>query len=174
LLALAGMSQIHEVGDIQVNEDLSFLRKEWRFQRIGWFLMLLFVLVGLSGALGRGPLSKATDGDSNSLAISYERIIRHSADTQLQLALGRALREDTVRVYITAGYLQAFEVRNIIPEPISSGVRGPYAYYDFVRDPRTQFSGITLHLISESYWTRRAILFTSGAAPLHVHQFILP
>ena len=168
------MSEIHQVGDIQVNEDLSFLRKEWRFQRIGWILMLLFVLLGISGALGRGPLSKVSEGDENSLAVSYEGIIRHGADTQLEIVAGRALRSDTLRLYVTAGYLKAFEVRNIIPEPISSGIRGPYVYYDFLRDPRAQSSGITFHMTPERYWGRRARVFTSGAAPLHVHQFTLP
>jgi hypothetical protein len=168
------MSQLHEVGDIQVNEDLSFLRKEWRFQRTGWLLMLLFVLIGISGALGRGPLSKASDGDSASFAVFYERIIRHGADTQIDIVAGRALHADTLRVYITAGFMEAFEIRNIIPEPVSSGIRGPYVYYDFLRDSRAQFSGITFHMTPERYWGRRARVFTSGAAPLHVHQFTLP
>jgi hypothetical protein len=174
LLAHAGMSDLHEVGDIQVNEDLSFLRKEWRFQRIGWIAMLLLVALGLSGALGRGPLSHVTDGDNNSLAVSYDRVIRHSADTKLKIVAGRALRADTLRVYITSGYMDAFEVRNIIPEPVSSGIRGPYVYYDFLRDPRARFSAITFHLTAEEYWRRRANVFTSGAVPLHVHQIILP
>ena len=171
---MPSMSGLHDVGDIQVNEDLSFLRKEWRFQRIGWIAMLLFVILGLAGALGRGPLANVTDGDTATLAVSYERIIRHAADTQLEIVAGRALREDTLRIYITSGFLKAFEVRNIIPEPVSSGVRGPYVYYDFLRDPRARFSEITFHLIAEGYSRRRARVFTSGAAPLHVHQFILP
>ena len=171
---MRAMSELHEVGDIQVNEDLSFLRKEWRFQRIGWLGMALFVLLGLSGAFGRGPLSNVTDGDNATLAISYERIIRHAADSRLEIVAGEALRADTLRIYITAGYLKGFEVRSIIPEPISSGVRGPYAYYDFLRDPGAGSSEITFRLTPETYWGRRARVFTSGAAPLHVHQFILP
>ena|SRR5687768_5760927 len=171
---MRAMSELHEVGDIQVNEDLSFLRKEWRFQRIGWGAMLLFVLLGLSGALGRGPLSKAKAGNTATFALSYERLIRHAADTRLQITAGSTLRGDTLRVYVTSGYLNAFEIRNIVPEPISSGVRGPYVYYDFMRDPRSRVSEITFHLIAEAYWTKRARIFTSGADPLHIHQFIMP
>jgi hypothetical protein len=168
------MSEPHAVGDIQVNEDLSFLRKEWRVQRIGWLAMLVFVLLALVGAFGRGPLANVTDGDPATLAIAYERMIRHSADTQLEIIAGRALRADTLRVYITSGYLKAFELRSIVPEPVASGVRGPYVYYDFVRDPRTRSSEITFNLIAEGYARKRARVFTTGAAPLHVHQFILP
>jgi hypothetical protein len=168
------MSDPHEVGDIQVNEDLSFLRKEWRFQRIGWIAMLLFVLLGLSGALGRGPLSKATVGDAATLAVSYDRIIRHSSEGRLEIIVGSTLRTDTLRIFITSAYLKEFEIRDIIPEPVSSGVRGPYVYYDFVRERRAISSEINIQLSARSYWMKRAHVFTSGTPPLRVDQFILP
>jgi hypothetical protein len=168
------MSEVREVGKIQVEEDLDFLRKEWRYQQVGWFAMASFIVLGLAGALGRGPLSKAEAGDASTFAVSYERIIRHGTDTQLRMTAGNGLRDDTLRVFITSRYLQSFQIRDISPRPVSSGVRGSYVYFDFLRDPRSQSSEITFQLDAESYWKKRAIVFTSGAAPLHVHQSILP
>lgn len=167
------MSQVPEVGRIQVEQDLNLLRKEWRFQRIGWVAMLVFVLLGFAGALGRGPLADSDVGDPATLALSYDRIVRHGADTRLELTAGPRLDGDPVRIFFSAKYLDSFEILGIIPQPVSSGMRGDDVYYDFPRDS-LRTTVITLHLDARGYWFARARIAAGNARPLEFRQLILP
>lgn len=169
------MSELHEVGRIQINEDLEFLRKEWRIQRIGWIVMLLTLLLGLAGAFGRGPLAAADAGNRDTLAVSYDRIVRHGAETEVRITAGPRLHSDTLlRIFISADYLHATHVMDVIPEPVASGTKGEFVYYDFQRlDPGTS-SEIVLHLNAISYWSTGARIFAHGARPVDFDQVILP
>src|SRR3712207_4138009 len=51
------MSETTRVGDLEVAEDLTFQRREWAAQRVGWVLLALVIAAALAGLLGRGPLS---------------------------------------------------------------------------------------------------------------------
>ena len=171
---LSGMSEIHEVGDIQISEDLGFLRREWRFQRIGWFAMLAIILVGLAGGFGRGVLSHESVGDPASFHISYERLLRHGADSKIAVTIGPGLAQDTVRLYVTAEYLHELEVRTITPEPSASGVRGPYVFYDIPRGDRSRASEVVFILNPHTYWSVGARIFAEGTPQLEIRQTILP
>lgn len=169
------MSDIHEVGRIQINEDLDFLRREWRIQRIGWIAMLLTILLGLAGALGRGPLAATQTGDPATLAIAYDRIIRHGAATEVRITAGPSLPADTMlRVLVSARYLNTAVVADIIPEPTASGVSGDFIYYDFPRLDTAAPSRIVLRLNANGYWRAGGRILVRGAAPVEVHQVILP
>ncbi len=50
-----------------VEEDIGFQRKVWRFERIGWYALLLIIVLTLAGVFSKGPLSSkhavSTDGN---------------------------------------------------------------------------------------------------------------
>ena len=48
------------VGDLEIDQDLRFQKREWAFERASWVVMALVVLAGLLGLLGRGPMSDQT------------------------------------------------------------------------------------------------------------------
>lgn len=169
------MSDVHEVGRIQINEDLAFLRKEWRVQRIGWVAMLLVTVLGLAGALGRGPLAAVDAGDRNTLSVSYERIVRHAALTEVRLTVGPALPQDTtLRVFISARYMERMRIMEITPRPAGSGASGEFIYYDFVRLDPASPSGIVFQLEPQGYWRTGARVTLRGAQPVVLNQVILP
>jgi hypothetical protein len=68
------MPGVTRIGDLEIQQDLNYQRREWRIQRLGWVVMRLVILAALLGLLGNGPLSKAsvtaTDG---SLRLDYHR-----------------------------------------------------------------------------------------------------
>lgn len=164
-----------KVGEIEVSEDLDFLRKEWRIQRVGWVGLLLFVLAGLSGLMGHGPYSGQRIGNADTLLLSYDRAIRHDAQTHLRLTIAPALSADTsVTLYISNRYLSDFNIENVIPEPQSSGVSGDFVYYEFLRaDPRHTAS-ITFGLKAKGYGSTRATIALRGGARLQFSQFVWP
>jgi hypothetical protein len=169
------MSELHEVGDIQVNEDLVFLDKEWRFQRIGWFVIGLILLLAALGAFGRGLLSDDQIGDPNTLHADYHRILRHGADTDLTLRVGPSTSQDsTVRLLISTEYLKDFEVVDIKPEPSASGTADGVFFYEFERSDPASSVAIIMTLKPQGFWSQNATLGLPGSTPLKFNQFVLP
>lgn len=169
------MSDVHEVGRIQITENLDFQKTEWRVQRIGWIVMTLIVLLGLAGAFGRGPLAAAAAGNRDTLAVSYDRIVRHGAETEVRITAGPALPPDTLlRIFISARYLHAAHIMDVIPEPVASGASGEFVYYDFRRLDPAASTEIVLHVNANSYWRTGARVFVRGAQPIDFNQVILP
>ncbi|MEN5223510.1 MULTISPECIES: hypothetical protein [Pseudomonas] len=39
-----------------VEEDMRMQQRVWRFERVGWYALVLVVLLGLAGLFGNGPL----------------------------------------------------------------------------------------------------------------------
>ena len=42
-----------------VREDMRFQRRSWALERVGWAVLALIAIAGLTGALGNGPASRA-------------------------------------------------------------------------------------------------------------------
>lgn len=112
---------------LQIHQHEAFQRREWRAQRIGWVLVLLFVLAALAGLLGGGPWSwsTATTADGQ-VQVHYERFAHLEADDQLTVTVSsEAVTGDSVDVEIAEGWLRAVDVDGIVPEPMEQ-VTTPY------------------------------------------------
>ena len=169
------MSELREIGDIQLNEDMRFLRREWRAQRVGWIAMLVFLVLGLAGVLGRGPVSKAERGDRASFGVSYERIIRHAAETEVSFHFGAGLQKDSVlKLYISGDYLHDFTISDIVPEPAASGSSGSFVYYTFTRPNARQPGRVVFHMRPNGFWGKTATSALQGATAIRFNQFVLP
>src|SRR5699024_9285199 len=99
-----------------------FQRREWRAQRIGWALLVAFVLAGLLGVLGTGPLSWATAG-TGPVTVRYDRVIHHEADETIRLTFApQAVRAGTVTVEVTGPWTSAMDISDIHPQPSGATV----------------------------------------------------
>jgi hypothetical protein len=132
------MAAIEPVGDLEHERDLTFQRREWRAQRIGWVVMVLLLLVGLSGILGSGPLSTATVA-SGPLQFDYARFERRHAPTEVEVAIGQgAVRDEQVALWLSTDYLEAIEITSIMPEPEEVEVMGDRVVYHFAAEPAAE------------------------------------
>src|SRR5688572_13697292 len=103
--------------DLEIDEDLEFQQKEWRAQRIGFALLISFVLAALLGVTGMGgPLSHATAGDrSAAVFVEFERFVRRGAMSTIRLHL-RA-NPGAVRFWVSAPYFEHVRVESVMPQP---------------------------------------------------------
>lgn len=108
------MAEIQKVGDLEIDQDLAFQRREWGIQRLAWALMALLVLLGLVGLFGPGPLSSTTVGQPG-LSASFYRFVRYEDLTTLRLELQPSGSE--ARLWLSRGYAQAAGIQRINPEP---------------------------------------------------------
>lgn len=169
------MGEPKKVGKIQVEEDLQFLKREWRFQRIGWAGMALILLAGVLGAFGRGALSHARAGDLRIFAAEYSRIIRHGAIDELTIFVGPGLQADSVvRISVSSAYLTEFEIEDIQPEPATHKQSGDYTILEFLRtDARTPVR-VSVKLRPNNYGSVSARMQLLGSNTLNIRQFIMP
>jgi hypothetical protein len=50
--------ELKKVGDLEIGEDLKFEKWQWTVERIGWLVMVGFIVAAMLGAFGRGLFSK--------------------------------------------------------------------------------------------------------------------
>jgi hypothetical protein len=169
------MGEPKRVGKIQVEEDLQFLKREWRFQRIGWVGMALVLLAGVLGAFGRGALSHARAGDSRIFGAEYSRVIRHGATDELTIFVGPGLQADSaIHIAISRAYLAEFAIEDVQPEPTTQHQSGDYTVYEFLRaDPRMPLR-VNIQMRPNNYGAVSARLQLVGSNTLEVRQFIMP
>lgn len=105
-----------------VQEDMGFQRRSWIVERIGWATLVLIALIGLSGALGVGPLSwqRASGG---SLSVEYERFQRATRLARFTFDVKGQSGPD-VRLRLSEAFQKNFEVADIQPRPTHSAA-GP-------------------------------------------------
>lgn len=105
-------------GELEVDEDLAFQRREWVAQRIVWGLMALFVLAAAVGLLGSGPLSHARIDVPALMAVEYERFARFETSETLAVRLEPAATADeTVRLSLNRDFLDSAKIETVLPPP---------------------------------------------------------
>lgn len=97
-------------------DDLSYQRASWRVQRIGWVLMGLFIVLGLLGAFGDGPLSRVRAGRPGGLELAYSRVWRLGTESSIELRV--APDSGHVVLWVGRALLDGAEIRYRSPEPV--------------------------------------------------------
>lgn len=131
----------NEEASIELDQNMPVQERAWRFERVGWGVLTLLVLLALLGLFGSGPLSSTTaTTPDNGIAAAYERFVRHDGSTSVELTIGPGQASDgEVEVWISASYLDDMEVEQIAPQPDevrSNGDRQGYVF--LVDDPSTE------------------------------------
>lgn len=132
------MPEAKRIGSIEIEQDLEFQRKSWKVQRIGWMIMLLITLGGLIGLFGDGPIADARAGDSRTLTVEYQRLVRLSAEEKLAITPGSAsvASGPTVSIWLDRKWMSRHDLRGMVPEPESTSVASDRVTYHFRVDPR--------------------------------------
>lgn len=58
---------------LQLEDNMTFQRREWFCERVGWGVMVLIVIAVLAGLLGSGPLNSVKHDPEEDIRIEYER-----------------------------------------------------------------------------------------------------
>lgn len=170
------MNDVPLHGDLQIDQDLAFSHREWRVQRLGWLLMVLFIVGAAAGLFGGGPLSMARTGTADGrLAIEYDRIARHEGPDLLRLEIApEAVINGTVRLWFDRAYILDRTIASISPEPERSGAADNRLVFEFhVADPARR-TLIEFHTKPGAIWRQSGSAGLVGGDSLRFSQFILP
>lgn len=113
--------------NIDLDEDPSFQEKDWRFQRIAWFIMMLIVIAALVGIFGDGPFSLGNIAADDGTSVVYERITRIHKQTSTAILIPlptSALSisnpkeaESYFDVAMSADFVHRMGLTSIVPTP---------------------------------------------------------
>ena len=153
-----------------LNETLPFQRREWVVQRIGWVLCALFVLAGLLGLFGNGPLAHRVVTNP-ALQIEHDWLIRRDAPTTWKLTPRAPPAEHRYRVALDANWAQHFRILAIQPEPASARLSAGRWVYEFEASDSVP---IVFHVEARRMGTLEGSIRLNDAPPLQVSQFAYP
>lgn len=113
---------------MQLEEDIGFFRKELIFQRLGWLMMLLLLILGCLGLFGTGILShQKTENDT--AAIEYEKFLRFENQSMLVIRSNQTTEHTTVG--FPPAYLKRLRIEKTIPAVQSSHIKDRTTFYVF-------------------------------------------
>jgi hypothetical protein len=161
---------------IEVDEDMAWQRRTWAIQRIGWFAMGVLVLTALTGVFGYGALSwqQATD-PAGLMRIEYERFQRQGSEFTLRVDIEpEATTGDAVPLRVSGSFLDAVEVKGIVPEPRGAKSLGADVEYVIpVAQPR-QAATIRFALKMREVGSHTVEIGLTGREPARFTQFVYP
>ena len=97
------------------SDDMTYQRRNWRVQRIGWAGMALVLLLGLAGLLGDGPIAHAM-ARAGGLEVRYDRIVRLEAPAAWDLVIPPDA-DGRVRLTLDQALLARIRVEALSPAP---------------------------------------------------------
>jgi hypothetical protein len=150
--------------------ELIFHEREWRIQRVGWALLVLFLAFALGGLFGNGPLSR-TRADGAAGRVEYQRFVRYGLSTDL-VVTPTASAQGVNRIEIDADYLEAFRVEHITPEPTAVRLSGPRIVYEFAST--APGASISFHIRPQRLRRHTSGVRIDGGAPVEISQLTYP
>lgn len=124
------------IEDLEIDQDLSFERREYVVQRIGRAAMVLIVVAALLGYAGTGPLSLTqTESSTGSLGVIYERFGRRGHSTDITLHVDGSVAENgEIDVWVSSDYLDRMQLDGITPQPDQAASADEGVVYTFLVD----------------------------------------
>ncbi|AJO78686.1 hypothetical protein [Pseudomonas sp. MRSN 12121] len=156
-----------------VREDMALQRKVWRFERLGWYALVLIVLATLAGAFSRGPLSDRDISSADGrLRVEYQRFLRNGSTDALTLHM-RGSPGQRLELEIAGELLQGFSVETMQPDPLRASAAGAGMRL-WVQADRDGQARLYLTLRSIGMGPHESRVTLAGSLPLTISQFIYP
>ncbi|MFJ5282807.1 hypothetical protein ACIP66_02970 [Pseudomonas sp. NPDC088429] len=103
-----------------IREDMRYQMKVWRFERIGWYLLVLIVLMALVGLFSRGLLSsRDVHSADGKLRVEYEMFHRNGSTNSMKISVS-AMPDSAVELELAGQLLDGFRIETLQPEPLRS------------------------------------------------------
>ena len=103
-----------------IQEDMAYQLKVWRFERVGWYVLVLVMLMGLLGVFSRGLVSSrdVLSGDGK-LRVEYEMFHRNGSTNSMKISVS-ATPNSAVELDLAGQFLDGFSIETLQPAPLHS------------------------------------------------------
>lgn len=159
--------------DYPVREDMVYQAKVWRFERWGWYSLVLVVLLALAGLFSHGPLStRQIHGNDARISVEYELFHRNGSANPMKISVV-GTQGSTVELELVGELLDGFSIETLQPDPIRASSGGHGIKLWLPTDDQGRAS-IYLSLRGDGLGLFKTRLLSPGAQAVNVNQFILP
>ena len=165
----------HEAA-LDINENIAFERRCWRFQDAGAAAMGLFLAAALAGLFGAGALSDArletADGGA---VVEYQRFVRSRAPAELRFRPKPGQERDGfLTILIDAAYMSAFDIEKITPRPESEIAGSDGVRYRFAFAPGGEPATLSFEFRARGFGRSRGGIGVDGRPAAELRQVIYP
>ncbi|MBC3269895.1 MULTISPECIES: hypothetical protein [unclassified Pseudomonas] len=158
---------------IPIREDMAYQRKVWRFERCGWYALVLCMVLGLLGLFSRGPISsqdvRSADG---AVRVEYDRFHRNGSTNPMKVSV-RGAPQATVEVELNGELLEGFSVETMQPPPLRARSAAQGLHLWLQADTQGQAT-LYLTLRGDGLGLYRSTVKAAGAESVTLTQFIFP
>lgn len=162
-------------GRLELEEDLPVQVGIWRFERVGWTSLAVFVGAGLLGLFGGGPLSRGeVDAPSGALTVRYERFIHNDTQTTLELRATADQPAGRRWIAISADYAGQVRIERVMPEPERTVVTDKAVRFGFDPVQSGERGIITIVLTPTQAGLLRAEIGVAEGPNVSFTQFVYP
>ncbi|MFJ4156644.1 hypothetical protein ACIPZF_17825 [Pseudomonas sp. NPDC089752] len=156
-----------------VQENMALQRRVWRFERVGWYALVVVILLGLAGVFGNGPLSDAqVSSRDGRLHVDYQRLSRSGTTDSLKIRVqGRA--GELVDIQLSGSLFSVASIETLQPQPQLSRSQGDSI---LLQTGSSADGRVTLYLTlrSESVGRLQGQVRTGPATAVHFSTFLYP
>ena len=137
-------------GGLEIDDDPAFAERSWRWQRVGWVVVLAVLIAALAGLLGAGPLGHRNARVPGQLRVEYQRFARYEAPQTLTVRIEpAATRADEVRLWLDRHYLEGTRLEAVTPSPIRVEAAADRLVYVFALSQPGEPATIVFRMQSE-------------------------
>jgi hypothetical protein len=156
-----------------LQEDMQLQRRVWRFERIGWGVLYLFIILTLLGLFSKGVLSKVrTQNDSGSVVVEYQRFERNGTISNLTLRV-KAGKDGTAAIGLDGDFFNNFTIETIQPTPTAARNQGTGVGWVFQPDAEG-WATVRLSMHADGVGLVRSAAVSADSSPVQLTQFIYP
>lgn len=156
-----------------VQENMRMQRRVWRFERVGWYVLVVIVLLALAGLFGNGPLSDAEAlSQDGRLKVEYQRLSRSGTTDSLFITV-QGVPGKPVRVELAGPLLREASIETMQPEPQVSMSHGPALLLQ-LGTTNDGVATLYLTLRSEHVGTLQGIVRAGSQTEVHFSTFLYP
>ena len=159
--------------DYPVREDMACQIKVWRFERCGWYVLELLVVLGLCGMFSRGPMSsRDVKGSDGRLRVQYEVFHRNGSTNPMVISVIGA-PDAMVELELSGALLDGFSIESMLPEPGRASSVGEGMKLWLQADAQGR-ANLYMTLRGDGLGLFSTRVSSPGAAPVAMDQFIFP
>ncbi|WP_085677711.1 MULTISPECIES: hypothetical protein [unclassified Pseudomonas] len=156
-----------------VQEDMPRQQRVWRFERVGWYVLVAIVLLALAGLFGNGPLSDAeVVSQDGRVRVEYQRLSRSGTTDSLFITV-QGTPGQPVEVVIEGPLLRDASIETLQPEPQRSTSQGSALLFE-LGTGQEGVATLYLTLRSEHVGILQGSVKAGPQSAVHFSTFLYP
>ena len=159
----------------EIHENQRAQRRIWVAERIGWAALFLLVASAIAGVFGDGPLSHARSETGDGVTVRYERTLRRSAPSEIEVEVSRTRAGEDIVLLVSQDLARILDPARSIPAPARTvALEDGGLALVFAVAPGASEASLLLRLEPENPAKLTSRIAVEGGRPLVFEQNVLP